>query len=494
MRSESDGHCAADVVPRPRRARARAQRSLAPLVASRRRTATTRPSRLPRARRRACASASGWDASFVAAAHRARSARSTAASSSTATGRSRTCCVATGHPGLAVPDELATTARVHAYEPHEYAAKVASRRRRHGGGDRVAERARRRCRGGLGAAARAAAPPAERAARRSSRSGASRASTASPPSERARRCATLLAPSYPPGRDWDAPLVRPSASDVPRRAATSTAPTQVICATGFRTAAGTIRCLRDSSTTHELETHDRLDRARTRLDRSGAHRRRAHAVARRRRRPVGVPAADTIAGAKYAARALPTPRMSYTLRGRIESRLVATLPPLLVALAIHRWWAIELVALMLAVGLALDVCVYDRLLAYQPGWLALPLGALELGAARARDAHAGDLAPRSASSRSAGRRPAVRPRGLPARAARVRAGGRRARPHRRAHRSVRRRRRALGRRRRCRGDPADGAPPRRRPGTARDPHAQTLVGGVVRGGIVIRADHVSSGT
>src|SRR5205085_615872 len=44
-----------------------------------------------------------------------------------------------------------------------------------------------------------------------------------------------------------------------------------------------------------------------------------------------------------------------------------------------RWWAIELVALMLAIGLALDAGVYHRLLPYQPGWLAVPLGALELG-------------------------------------------------------------------------------------------------------------------
>jgi hypothetical protein len=71
--------------------------------------------------------------------------------------------------------------------------------------------------------------------------------------------------------------------------------------------------------------------------------------------------------------------MSYTLTGRIQSRLVATLPALLVALAIHRWWAIELVALMLVFGLALDVCVYDRVLSYQPAWLAVPLGALEFG-------------------------------------------------------------------------------------------------------------------
>lgn len=70
--------------------------------------------------------------------------------------------------------------------------------------------------------------------------------------------------------------------------------------------------------------------------------------------------------------------MSYTLRGRIESRLAATVPVLLIALALHRWWAIELVALMLAIQVALDLA-YNRLLGYQPAWLAVPLGALELG-------------------------------------------------------------------------------------------------------------------
>ena len=70
--------------------------------------------------------------------------------------------------------------------------------------------------------------------------------------------------------------------------------------------------------------------------------------------------------------------MSYTLRGRIETRVVGLLPALLVAIAVHRWWAIELVALMLAVGAVLDLG-YHRALSYQPGWFAVPLGALELG-------------------------------------------------------------------------------------------------------------------
>ena len=71
--------------------------------------------------------------------------------------------------------------------------------------------------------------------------------------------------------------------------------------------------------------------------------------------------------------------MSYTLIGRIQSRVVSALPALLAALALQRWWAIELVALMLGIGLLLDALLYDRVLDYQPAWLAVPLGALELG-------------------------------------------------------------------------------------------------------------------
>ena len=75
--------------------------------------------------------------------------------------------------------------------------------------------------------------------------------------------------------------------------------------------------------------------------------------------------------------------MSYTLRGRLESRLVALVPlfaaALVLAAAEHRWWPIEAVALMLGVGAALDLQAYHLLLRYQPGWLALPFGALELG-------------------------------------------------------------------------------------------------------------------
>lgn len=74
--------------------------------------------------------------------------------------------------------------------------------------------------------------------------------------------------------------------------------------------------------------------------------------------------------------------MSYTLRGRLESRLTAALLPIAVAAALaaalHRWWPLEVAALMVGVGVVLDVAAYHPLLRYQPGWLALPLGALEL--------------------------------------------------------------------------------------------------------------------
>ena len=70
--------------------------------------------------------------------------------------------------------------------------------------------------------------------------------------------------------------------------------------------------------------------------------------------------------------------MSYTLRGRCESRIVAAAPAMLVAFAVHRWWAIELVALMLTLGLLLDVLLYHPTIPYQPAWVAVPLGAGEL--------------------------------------------------------------------------------------------------------------------
>ena len=75
--------------------------------------------------------------------------------------------------------------------------------------------------------------------------------------------------------------------------------------------------------------------------------------------------------------------MSYTLRGRLETRLAVVLAPFVaacvLALALQAWWPVELALLMLAVGVVLDALVYHRLLPYQPGWATVPLGLLELG-------------------------------------------------------------------------------------------------------------------
>jgi hypothetical protein len=75
--------------------------------------------------------------------------------------------------------------------------------------------------------------------------------------------------------------------------------------------------------------------------------------------------------------------MSFTLRGRIETRLAAAVLPFLVACVVafllRDWWPVELVGVMVGVGLVLDAFVYQRFLRYQPGWAAVPLGLLELG-------------------------------------------------------------------------------------------------------------------
>jgi hypothetical protein len=75
--------------------------------------------------------------------------------------------------------------------------------------------------------------------------------------------------------------------------------------------------------------------------------------------------------------------VSYTLRGRVDTRLAALLPVLFgacaLAAALHRWWPVELVAVMAAVGIFLDLEVWHRLLPYQPAWATVPLGAVELG-------------------------------------------------------------------------------------------------------------------
>jgi len=75
--------------------------------------------------------------------------------------------------------------------------------------------------------------------------------------------------------------------------------------------------------------------------------------------------------------------VSYTLRGRVESRLAASLLPFLaacvLAAVLREWWPLQLAGLMIGVAVALDLGLWHRLLPYQPGWAAVPMGLLELG-------------------------------------------------------------------------------------------------------------------
>src|SRR5207245_8762726 len=121
--------------------------------------------------------------------------------------------------------------------------------------------------------------------------------------------------------------------------------------------------------------------------RPGSYQRRADARTRGRRRSMGVSRGRHDRRREVRCARLPEkdPTVSYTLRGRIESRLAAVLVTLAAAAVLagveRTWWPLELAALMAAVGVTADVVVYDRLLDYQPGWLALPLGAAELALA-----------------------------------------------------------------------------------------------------------------
>ena len=259
---------------------------------------------------------------------RAHRAQSTEASSSAATASSGTCCVAPGHPGLAVPAELAGRP---ARRPRLRAARVRlarrRRRRRDGGGDRVAERARGRLRGRLGAPPRAGAAAAQRRPAVLHASAASPASTPrrarGAPSSSAASASRRIRPAAPGTRRSRRPSAR--AASASRRRVDGAE--QVICATGFRRGFQHDPLLARLVEEHGLETEDRWIVLADDSTVPGAHRRDAHARARRRARPVGVP------GGRHArrdeGRRTPLPPqggvVSYTLRGRIETRLAAAL-------------------------------------------------------------------------------------------------------------------------------------------------------------------------
>ncbi len=292
--------------------------------------------------------------------------------------------LALGHPGLHVPGELRGDPRVvHAYEPHEYAAEVTVV----GAGMAAATE----WLNALAAGSSVVSVRRREAVRRPlnvprplfTRRGL-RPFHALTPAERAARLKALLAPSYPPGATFDEPLAAAEREGRFRVAEQVNGSPQVICATGFRKGFAEEPLLAQAGRRARPRDRGPLARPARRLHGARPDRPPPHAGRRRRARPVGLPRRRH-AGRRQVRRARPPAaggRMSYTLRGRLETRVAASLLPLLVSciltIALDAWWPVELAALMLAIGLALDT-EYDRLLPYQPGWYALPLGLLELG-------------------------------------------------------------------------------------------------------------------
>jgi cation diffusion facilitator CzcD-associated flavoprotein CzcO len=282
MRSESDGHLAAAAFP-GLALRERSLRALAETVTNRYRP----PVALFLAHAARVREWSGWDASFVM--RRVERVRAVDGGFEVdGEGPFAHVLVATGHPGLAhVPGA------VHAYEPHEYGAQVAVvgagmaaatewRNARAAGSEVVSVRRREPLRRPLNL------PRAY-----FSKRGLARFHQL-PPAARVQLLRDLGRPSYPPGREWDADV----------RVAPEPPPGfQVIAATGFLKGWEEDMLLADLVAAHGLETHDRfLVLAPDATVPVLTDERRTLSVA-------GVagqwafPAADTIAGAKYAARA-----------------------------------------------------------------------------------------------------------------------------------------------------------------------------------------------
>jgi len=210
--------------------------------------------------------------------------------------------LAPGHPGLALPEELAGDPRaVHAYEPHEYAARVAVV----GAGMAAATEWLNALAAGAEVVSVRRREPARRplnVARPLFSKRGLAAFHAEPRARRAELLRSFSAPSYPPGRAWDEPLERAAREGRFRVEPAVNGAEQVICATGFRRGYEHDPLLRRLVAEHGLDTEERwivlagdctvpalTDGSRT-LALAGVPAQWAY------------PAADTLVGMKYAAR------------------------------------------------------------------------------------------------------------------------------------------------------------------------------------------------
>jgi cation diffusion facilitator CzcD-associated flavoprotein CzcO len=298
MRSESDGHCLPTSFPGLAFSSVRRRRSLRPLLDSAldryHPTVDEFLSHVERLRER-----SGWDESFVP--RRIERVHAGDDGFVLAGETFRHVLLAPGHPGLNVPAELRGDPRVvHAYEPHGYAATVTVvgaglaaatewLNALAAGAEVVSVRRREPQRWPLNV-------PRLYFSRRGLR-GYHRLG----PRERLERLRLLSAPSYPAGARWDEPLEDAKRAGRFRVEPTLNGSEQVICATGFRRGFRHDPLLARLVGEHDLETAEDwlvLDPDSTVPALSDDGRTLAVAGA-----PAqwAFPAADTLAGARYAA-------------------------------------------------------------------------------------------------------------------------------------------------------------------------------------------------
>jgi cation diffusion facilitator CzcD-associated flavoprotein CzcO len=299
MRSESDGHCLPRSFP-GLAVRAARRQGLTPLVLSVcnrfHPTVTDFLAHVQEQRER-----SGWDERV----RLGRVARVSAVETGLAVDGDvfQHVLLAPGHPGNALPEELAGDTRVvHAYEPHDYADEVAVV----GAGMAAATE----WLNALAAGARVTSVRRREPVRRPlnvpralfSRRGL-QGFHESGKARRRQLLEDLLAPSYPPGRAWDEPVARAAAQGRFHVRPALDGETQVICATGFLRGYENDPLLARLVADQGLETEGRwivlapdctvpslTGESRT-LSVAGVAAQWAY------------PAADTIVGAKYAARA-----------------------------------------------------------------------------------------------------------------------------------------------------------------------------------------------
>jgi cation diffusion facilitator CzcD-associated flavoprotein CzcO len=209
--------------------------------------------------------------------------------------------LAPGHPGLNMPEELRDDPRaVHAYEPHGYAATVTVV----GAGLAAATEWLNALAAGADVVSARRREPVRRPLnvprQYFSRRGLDGYHRLQPP-ERVGRLRTLLAPSYPPGRDWDEPVARAAAEGRFRVEPSVNGSEQVICATGFLRGFRHDALLARLVAEHGLETVDGwivLDPDSTVPALTDATRTLALAGVAAQ---WAFPAADTLVGAKYVA-------------------------------------------------------------------------------------------------------------------------------------------------------------------------------------------------